>query len=39
MIAYRALIGFLTTVGLDKSDIDDVFHCIHRHIITAVEFP
>ena len=39
MIAYRALIGFLTSVGLDKGDMDDVFLCIHRHIITAVEFP
>jgi hypothetical protein len=38
MIAYGPLIRFLAPVGLDKGDIDDVFLCIHHHIITAVEF-
>ena len=39
MIAYRALIGLFTPVGLDEGDTDGVFLRIHPHIITAVEFP
>ena len=39
MIANRTLVGFLAAIWLDEGDIHGVFLSIHRHMITAVEFP